>query len=150
MTIRTALALSLSVFALAAQAQAPAPKPAPPPDDERPALKASPEDFAPQVKTPVAAPKVAGQADKPDQAGSTIIGERESPIGLYITPWRNAYAEQDIDRPARLLQVDLSPVDRVVFSRQVEYFDALAEARKAKTAPKAPPAAVAPPPPPAQ
>src|SRR5262249_33589061 len=35
--------------------------------------------------------------------GTTILGERESPIGLYITPWRNATAEKDIDRPARLL-----------------------------------------------
>jgi hypothetical protein len=147
---KTSLALVLSLLALAAQAQEPAArKPPPPPaDDERPALQASPDDLAPEMKTPT--PKVAGKADKADQAGSTIIGERESPIGLYITPWRNSYAEQDIDRPARLLQVDLSPVDRVVFSRQVEYFDALSNARKAKTAPPAPPAAVAPPPPPAQ
>jgi hypothetical protein len=145
--IRTCLGVALSLLALSVRAQAPAPPP-PPPDDERPALQASPDDFAPQVKPPP--PKVSGQPDKADQAGSTIIGERESPIGLYITPWRNSYAEQDIDRPARLLQVDLSPVDRVVFSRQVEYYDALTEARKAKTAPKAPPTAVAPPPPPPQ
>ncbi|HKY90101.1 MAG TPA: hypothetical protein VJM11_03640 [Nevskiaceae bacterium] len=141
--IRTALALSLAWLPLAAHAQQATP---PPPDDERPALQASPDDLAPEMRTPPP-PKVAGQADKRDQSGSTIIGERESPIGLYITPWRNAYAEQDIDRPARLLQVDLSPVDRVVFSRQVEYFDALSAASKAKAAPKAPPPAVAPPPP---
>lgn len=103
--------------------------------------------------TPPAAPVAAPDPDeqpaiRPDlreepqsDAGTTIVGERESPIGLYITPWRNAYAEQDIDRPARLLQVDMSPLDRDVFARQVEYYDALTEAAAAKTAPAAAPVA---------
>lgn len=95
-----------------------------------------------------AAPSVSAGDEKPavdvgsrdlrdlrDDAGTTIVGERESPIGLYITPWRNARAEQDIDRPARLLQVDMSPVDRDVFARQVEYHRALTDASRAKLAP---------------
>lgn len=65
-------------------------------------------------------------------AGTTIIGERESPIGLYITPWRDARAEDDIDRPARLLQEELRPIDETVFLREVEYHRALASALKAK------------------
>ncbi|MGQ0619106.1 MAG: hypothetical protein ACT4QA_04170 [Panacagrimonas sp.] len=79
--------------------------------------------------------KPAVQVDLRDNSGTTIVGERESPIGLYITPWRNAHAERDIDRPARLLQVDMSPVDRDVFARQVEYHRALTEASRAKLAP---------------
>lgn len=88
------------------------------------------------------AEKPAVRMDLRDDAGTTVVGERESPIGLYITPWRNARAEQDIDRPARLLQVDMSPVDRDVFARQVEYHRALTEASRAKQAPTpaAPPA----------
>ncbi|HEY0973665.1 MAG TPA: hypothetical protein VGE57_04165 [Solimonas sp.] len=66
------------------------------------------------------------------QAGTTIIGERESPIGLYITPWRDAQAEDDIDRPARLLQETLRPIDETVFLRQVEYHRALSGALRAK------------------
>lgn len=69
----------------------------------------------------------ADREDLREDGGTTIVGERESPIGLYITPWRDAYSEQDIDRPARLLQVDMSPIDREVFARQVEYHKALTE-----------------------
>lgn len=68
-------------------------------------------------------------ADKP---GTTIFGERESPIGLYITPWRDAHAEKDIDRPARLLQEKAVPIDRTVFDRQVEYYDVLTAELKKK------------------
>ena len=78
--------------------------------------------------------------DLRDDSGTTIVGERESPIGLYITPWRNAFAEQDIDRPARLLQVEMTPIDRDVFARQVEYHKALTAAANAKVAPVAAPA----------
>lgn len=81
----------------------------------------------------------AGNEDLRDDSGTTIVGERESPIGLYITPWRNAFAEQDIDRPARLLQVEMTPVDRDVFARQVEYHKALTAAADAKAAPVAAP-----------
>lgn len=123
------LALPFGVLAQAAPAAKPATAKAPAPaGNEQPAVRTTvPEDLR-------------------DQAGTTIVGERESPIGLYITPWRDAYAEQDIDRPARLLQVDMAPLDRTVFARQVEYYDALTEAAKAKSAPAtaANPAAAAP------
>lgn len=96
---------------------------------------ALPPDTAPAAEQPEA------RSDLRDTSGTTIVGERESPIGLYITPWRNAAAEQDIDRPARLLQVEMAPVDRDVFERQVEYHQALTEARRpARTPAAAPPA----------
>ena len=91
---------------------------------EKPAVNTTQPD-APAVDTAKAAPR-------PGSDGTTIIGDRESPIGLYITPWRNAAAEVDIDRPARLLSLDLEPVDKRVFSRQVEYYEALAAAQRAK------------------
>jgi hypothetical protein len=65
-------------------------------------------------------------------SGTTIIGERESPIGLYIMPWRDARPEADMDRPARLLQEELLPVDEQVFVRQIEYHNALTGALKQK------------------
>lgn len=95
----------------------------------------------PAIKT---SPDAGPREDLRDDSGTTIVGERESPIGLYITPWRNAYAEQDIDRPARLLQVDMSPIDRDVFARQIEYHDALTAAAQAKAAPAPSPVPVAP------
>ncbi len=118
-----ALGAPLIAMAQAVPQGAPRPNPQKPGDDEKPAVQVAP------------APDEAGIT-----TGSNIVGERESPIGLYITPWRDAYAEQDIGRPARLLQVDMSPIDRDVFARQVEYHKALTAAADAKTAPPAPPA----------
>ncbi len=57
--------------------------------------------------------------------GTTIIGDRELPIGLYISPWRSAMPESDIDRPSRYLDVDSDPVDPEAFRRQIEYYEAL-------------------------
>lgn len=90
--------------------------------DEMPAIGGQPP---PAQETPA-------QPSKGPGIGTTIVGERESPIGLYITPWRNAYAEADIDRPARLLQEPLLPIDEDVFLRQVEYHRALSGALEAK------------------
>lgn len=112
-----AVVLATLLVALPAMAQPPQPVPLPNPSkpgEERPAVSVGPRE------------------DLRDDAGTTIVGERESPIGLYITPWRNAYAEQDIDRPARLLRVDMTPIDRDVFTRQVEYYEALTDAAAAK------------------
>ena len=66
--------------------------------------------------------------------GTTIVGERESPIGLYIMPWRDARPEEGMDRPARLLQEKLLPLDEEVFVRQIEYHNALSQALKQKGA----------------
>lgn len=67
-------------------------------------------------------------------SGTTIVGERESPIGLYIMPWRDARPEEGMDRPARLLQEKLLPLDEEVFVRQIEYHNALSQALKQKGA----------------
>jgi len=81
---------------------------------------------------PIAAPAATTPRVSEPQVGTNIIGDRESPIGLYITPWRNAEAEKDIDRPARLLQEQMLPIDRDVFGRQLEYHEALSGALKSK------------------
>ena len=65
--------------------------------------------------------------------GTTVIGERESPIGLYITPWRRSTPGADIDRPARLLDQGLEPVDPDVYARQVSYDDKLTQNRASKS-----------------
>lgn len=79
---------------------------------------------APSADTPLA------PSDSPQVlpgAGTTVVGERESPIGLYIMPWRQSQAEGGLDRPARLLDEALLPLDPEVFRRQVEYHRALSE-----------------------
>ena len=66
-------------------------------------------------------------ADEPidTSTGTTIIGDQESPIGLYITPWKDEYAERGLDRPARLLDEALLPIDPATFRRQVEYYESI-------------------------
>lgn len=68
--------------------------------------------------------------------GTTVVGDRESPIGLYITPWRNALPEAELDRPARFLQEELIPIDADVFRRQLEYYNTITDhlAKSAKPA----------------
>lgn len=86
---------------------------------EDPAVKtfAMPGD-PPATQSKSAIPPAVQPNEKPGEAD-------DSPIGLFIMPWRNSAAQKDIDRPARLLQNDLSPIDQVVFDRQVEYHDVL-------------------------
>lgn len=57
--------------------------------------------------------------------GTRIIGDRELPIGLYISPWRSADPEQGIDRPSRYLDVGTRPLDPEEFRREAEYLNAL-------------------------
>ena len=118
------LLLALSGSALAQ------PPPAPETPVEQPALQSV--EPAPAA-SPAAQPAPAAGQQKHEE-GTTIVGERESPIGLFITPWHNASAEDDIDRPARLLQEELMPIDEDVFVRQVEYNEALTGALKSRNA----------------
>lgn len=85
---------------------------------------------APAVDTSRSAPPASAPSEA-DKVGTTIIGERESPIGLYIMPWRNSAAEEGIDRPARLLQEEALPIDPGTFRRQLDYYTALTNHKKA-------------------
>lgn len=91
--------------------------------DESPAVK----DFDAQPAVSTEPVEKAPARRAAPAAGTTVIGDQESPIGLYIMPWRNSAAEGGLDRPARLLDEALLPLDQDVFRRQVEYHRALSE-----------------------
>ena len=94
-----------------------------------PAAKApdeAPAPAAPAAATPAPAAPDDGTVHQADK-GTTVVGEQEAPIGLYITPWRNSSAAGGLDRPARLLDEALMPLDPDEFSRQVNYNRALSE-----------------------
>lgn len=110
--MKTIIALCLLVLCGAARAQEPAV------DTSSPAV-----DTSRQAPPPAAA--------STGEAGTTIVGERESPIGLYIMPWRNSGPEQGIDRPARLLDEEPLPLDPGTFHRQFEYYTALTAHKQA-------------------
>jgi hypothetical protein len=69
---------------------------------------------------------------KDESPGTTIIGDRESPIGLYLTPWKNEYAESGMDRPAQNVQEPMAPIDPDVFIRQNSYYDTITRFRQAE------------------
>ena len=91
--------------------------------DEMPALDEQPA-VSTDFEEPQDKPVKPGQVQKATR-GTTVIGEQESPIGLYIMPWRQSQAQAGLDRPARLLDEALLPLDLDVFKRQVEYNRAL-------------------------
>lgn len=116
---------ALLVLPLAAAAQ----NEAPAVDDMPMVDTAVPEQPAPKAGKP-AAPAPSADPDAgvhKARTGTTVVGEQESPIGLYITPWRNSAAATGLDRPARLLDEALMPLDPDVFKRQVEYHRALSD-----------------------
>jgi hypothetical protein len=122
----TGLLALLSVTALPALAWAQDEKPA---LDEMPSVQTDvpePRRAAPSAAAPAAAPTEAVPTELPG-AGTTVVGEREAPIGLFIMPWRQSQAEGGLDRPARLLDEELRPLDPEVFKRQVDYNRALSE-----------------------
>lgn len=57
-------------------------------------------------------------------AGTTIVGERESAVGLYLAPWQDEDAS-DIDRPPALFAPTLEKIDGDAFRRQAQYEDAI-------------------------
>jgi hypothetical protein len=106
------LLLLIAGAALGAHAQTPPPEM--PAEEPAPRARDSSPAEQPRESAPVQAP-----------GGTTIIGEQESPIGLYIMPWRISAAESGLDRPARLLDESLMPLDPDVFRRQVNYYNVL-------------------------
>jgi hypothetical protein len=69
-----------------------------------------------------AAPASAAAQDQADLDKSQIIGNRELPKVLYIVPWKKPGPGDLSGRPlTSVMDEALSPVDRDVFRRQVNY-----------------------------
>jgi hypothetical protein len=72
--------------------------------------------------------------DRVDMDRTQIIGNRELPKVLYIVPWKKPLPAEPTGRPvASLIDEVLSPIDRDVFRRQVQY-GALTQSRAAAPA----------------
>ena len=63
--------------------------------------------------------------------GSTIVGNRELPKALHIVPWKSAETGDLAGRPMNsLLGEVLAPVDRDVFIRELEYYEAVHSSKR--------------------
>jgi hypothetical protein len=83
-----------------------------------------------QVPTTPLTPKQTNTGDD----GTVVVGDKEAPIGLFITPWKDGYAENGLDRPARFVDVDTSPIDPDTFQRRVNYYNVITDYRQAHLA----------------
>lgn len=57
------------------------------------------------------------QAQPAPEAGTTIVGEQESAVGLYLTPWQDEYAS-DLDRPPSRLVATPQPLAAAAYIRR--------------------------------
>lgn len=96
-----------------------------------PAAQAQSAAASDSKKADAVAPAVSTSPDE-GGAGTTIIGDHESPIGLYLTPWKNEYAQRGMDRPAQIVQEQMVPIDPGVFRRQNSYYDTITSYRQAE------------------
>jgi hypothetical protein len=72
------------------------------------------------------ASKTPRSVDHVDLGTTSITGNQELPKVLYIVPWKRSDLGEVVGRPVNtLLDEVLAPVDRDVFKRHLEYYDAL-------------------------
>lgn len=87
----------------------------PPPAETKPA----------PANTPTAA-RPAAASDRLTLEATTVTGNRELPKVLYIVPWKKADIGNLPGQPFNtLLDETLTPVDRDVFRREVDYYEAI-------------------------
>jgi hypothetical protein len=72
-------------------------------------------------KTHAGANKEAAADSDSMKAGITIYGQKDSPLGLFITPWKNAYADKRLGRPKQPLDDQAEPLDPNALHREVTY-----------------------------
>ncbi|TJY61155.1 hypothetical protein E4T66_11060 [Sinimarinibacterium sp. CAU 1509] len=65
----------------------------------------------------------AAAQDSATAPGTTIVGEQDTAVGLYLTPWQDETAS-DVDRPPGLYAPPLAQLDPMEFQRLVDYDDA--------------------------
>jgi hypothetical protein len=87
-------------------------------DDKQKAAEKVPEPATIAATTPA--------ADRVELDVTAITGSRELPKVMYIVPWKESDLGDIAGRPVNsLLDEALSPLDREVFLRQVNYFGQL-------------------------
>ncbi len=64
------------------------------------------------------APAPAQAATDQGHLGTTVIGEQEAAIGLFVNPWKEQEASTT-DRPPRLFDMPLAPLDSEGFRQSV-------------------------------
>lgn len=77
----------------------------------------------------------AGEQKTAGDAGTTIIGEREAAVGLYLLPWQEE-SRSDIDRPPSLYRGIAEKIEAAHFVDRVASDEAEAAYRRVRLEPK--------------
>lgn len=56
-------------------------------------------------------------------SGMSIVGNNETPKSLYIVPWKSSEIGMETDLSSNLLNESLTPVDKDVFMREVDFHE---------------------------
>ncbi|HEY6095424.1 MAG TPA: hypothetical protein VIU93_10780 [Gallionellaceae bacterium] len=56
-------------------------------------------------------------------SGMSIVGNNETPTSLVIVPWKSSEIGQETKLKSNLLNDDMSPVDRAVFTRELNFYN---------------------------
>jgi hypothetical protein len=60
-------------------------------------------------------------------SGISIVGNKEAPKSLFIVPWKSSDIGVETSLSSRLLNEKLSPVDKDVFERELDFYYATKE-----------------------
>lgn len=67
--------------------------------------------------------KAKGDAgDEKVVSGMSIVGNNETPKSLVIIPWKSSEIGQENKLKSNLMNDSLTPVDRAVFMRELEFY----------------------------
>lgn len=56
-------------------------------------------------------------------SGMSIVGNNEAPKSLYIVPWKSSEIGMETDLSSNLLNESLTPVDKDVFLREIDFYN---------------------------
>ena len=57
-------------------------------------------------------------------SGISVVGNKEAPKSLYIVPWKSSEIGIETSLTSGLMDESLRPVDKEVFQRQLDFYDA--------------------------
>ena len=61
-----------------------------------------------------------------DLEGTDIVGSKDQPQVLYIVPWKESAMDHMVVKPGMRLEDQLlQPLDRDIFKRQIDFYQAL-------------------------
>jgi len=55
-------------------------------------------------------------------SGMSIVGNNETPKSLVIVPWKSSEIGQETNLHSNLLNDSMTPVDKAVFMRELEFY----------------------------